>query len=113
MPVAEKQDRVDRLPKWARDRIGQLEREVAYFQAKLSEGPEDSDTFLDPHADAPRPLGCGGTVRFVLRADERGAREYVDVRLDRADSFLVVRGSDGLAVFPAASNSLFVKLARP
>ena len=43
--------RVENLPRWAQDRITQLEREVARLQAERNAGPDETDTFVDHMGD--------------------------------------------------------------
>jgi len=61
---------ITKLPRWAQDRIGKLERDLAAERRKLSAGPENSDTFADPYASAPRPLGRHTRIQFVGERDE-------------------------------------------
>lgn len=50
------QERLERLPKHAREEIIRLRDRVANLEAKLADGPADSNVFLSPHYDAV-PLG--------------------------------------------------------
>jgi len=91
--------KLENLPKWARQEIDRLERDLAYNKAKLAEGPEDSDTFADEYSDAPRPLGRGPTITFKW-----GGKwgEKIEARLD--GETLIVRGGTQIDVHPVAGN---------
>jgi hypothetical protein len=97
------------LPKWAQTEIQRLQRNESSYIARLSAGPEDSDTFADPYSDARRPLGKGTSIEFDLDGTK------VRVRLDRTHDgtpYLDVNGVDGLAVYPRASNSVMIRVER-
>jgi hypothetical protein len=85
---------------------------VAEGARRQAIGPEDSDTFANPHAknvpgSAPTPLGRGELIRFEVDPDKY---KHFDVRLQ--DGTLRVSASDGFAVFPQSSNVILVKLER-
>jgi hypothetical protein len=93
-----------RLPKWAQHRLQKLESDVAYYAAKLAEGPQDSDTFANPHSDiAMRPLGMGTLIRFsITTRDDGSAHDYIDAQLN--GDTLEIRASRRLTITPQASN---------
>lgn len=98
---------VSKLPKWARQEIERLTRDVEHLSAKLSAGPENSNTFADPYSDSKRPLGLDTAVEFVLdqkRWDGRGSR----IRVALQDGVLNVNGDDQLLVMPRAANTLLI-----
>ena len=103
---------VTKLPKWAQQEIERLERDVEHFQATLSVGPDDSNTFADPYSSAPRPLGHGTTIEFVMtdgtRIRVRAERNSVSGAYDRID----VNGGDTIAVLPRAANSVEIQVQR-
>ncbi len=114
MPTTEVQDaRMARLPAWARDRINLLERELAYERAKLTVGEADSDTIADRWSDAPRPLGLGTRIAFVVSRRENGTpRDFLECYIE--DGALTVLGSDSrITVHPRASNSIDVRVVGP
>lgn len=91
---------VTKLPKWARQEIERLERDLANANAKLSAGPEDSDTFADAYSrQAQRPLGKGTVVEF--RFGEHWGQKF---RARLEDGRLKVSGGNSIAVHPRASN---------
>jgi hypothetical protein len=100
---------IERLPKWAQDELARLDREVAYLKGKLAVGPEDSDTFADPFASAPRPLGRGTRIRFTPKDAERA---HFDVTL-QDDGSLEVHADYMLAVIPQASNMIELRRVTP
>ena len=101
---------VSKLPKWAQREIGRLERDLAAAHAKLAAGPEDSNTFAEPYAAAPRPLGTSPHIRFVLGdgPDDWGA--VIDAFIE--GDHVVIRGGNGITVRPWAGNVLHVKPER-
>jgi hypothetical protein len=104
---------MDSLPKWARDEIGRLDREVAHLRETLATGPEDSDTFADPYSDSPRPLGRGTAVEFQLTGDRPGQKALAKMGADNSGRrFLEVHGGDSMIVRPVASNVVRLYLER-
>jgi hypothetical protein len=104
---------LSKLPRWARERIQFLERRVQEAADREAMGPEDSNTFLNPHLDhdsvrRPTPLGRDAHVRWHLEGDEE--RFYLEARLD--DGVLLVMSSHLLAVRPKSSNVINVELVR-
>lgn len=94
-----------KLPKWAQHEIERLERDVAHYKAKLSAGPEDSNTFADPYG-TPRPLGRDTSIEFRVGEFPRRFR----ARLQGEE--LVVDGGDGVLVQPWATNVVRLRLGR-
>lgn len=98
-----------RLPKWAQQELSRLERDLEHFQAKLREGPEDSNTFADPYGDAPRPLGASPVIEFRVG----NGRFRVAVEADRGVfGRISVNGDQPVSIKPGASNSFEVELGR-
>lgn len=96
-----------RLPKWAQAEFARLERDLKYWQAKASEGPEGSLAFADPYSDAPRPLGNDPHVKFVTK----DGKEFF-VQLSPKFDLLEVRAGDGIVVYPSAANSITLEARR-
>lgn len=90
-------ERIAALPRWARFYIQKLEADLASAHARMSAGPEASDTFAHPYSAAPTPLGRGAQVRFG-----KYGRGYV-VRLDE-EGQLEVQDDDVCSIYPSASN---------
>ena len=98
-----------KLPRWAQQEIDRLKRNEEHYLKKLNAGPEDSDTFADPYASGKRPLGRGTLIEFVLGQNKHGRDQSVRVRTEQLRDgtvLLNVSGSDGLTVYPRASNSI-------
>lgn len=111
----QKAERIAKLPKWARQEIERLEKNVAHYIAQLVAGDEDSDTFANPHSTAKRPLGRGTSIEFVLGQDKRGHDLAIRVRTESlrdGTAMLDVSGSDGLNVLPRASNRIEITTGR-
>ena len=100
-----------KLPKWAQAEIARLERSVAYWQAKASEGPEDSTVFLDDFSDAPRPLGEDPIITF-----KRCGMGLADIRVSRmkpGSNVLDISCTEGtLEVTPQSGNVIRVRAGR-
>ena len=96
-----------KLPKWAQQELQRLEQDLAHAEEKLAAGPEDSNTFADPYADAARPLGRDTTVEFRFGPE---TSEKIQVRID--GDKLYVYGGDSLAIAPRSSNAIYVKAER-
>lgn len=92
-----------KLPKWAQQELTRLERNLEHAKSKLAQGPENSRVFADPYSDTPRPLG-DAHIEFRVGP---GIGQKFSVRIEGTD--LYVMGSDGLAVFPEASNVVRVR----
>lgn len=98
---------VTKLPKWAQDEIRRLRTSVEYWEAQVTQGPEDANTFLSIRGDKLRPLGRNESVvfdfegGFEVRArliKQPGRPEYLDIT--SVDS--------GLSVQPQSSNVIKV-----
>lgn len=99
-------EQLARLPKHAQRYISVLERDLAHKCELLAVGPTDSNTFSDPYADVPRPLGRDTTVAFNL-----GDHKYstvVNVHVD--DGVLRVQGGEAFAVLPSSTNVVHIVL---
>lgn len=107
-------EREQKLPNWARDKMGALRRAVesannAAEEARLSTSPDESDTAIERFSRGKIGLGRGTTIRFSL-----GERwdQHIDVRVDAARGRLVVIGGDQIVVKPQSGNSLEILVTR-
>lgn len=98
-------ERISKLPKWAQRYISELEQDNETYKAKLSAGPEDSDTFADPY-DTERPLGRGTRIRFGR------SREGFTVYLDKDGELQVSSNWASVHIKPRAANALSVRMER-
>lgn len=103
------QERLDKLPKWVREEIVRLRSNVVYLERKLSIGPADSNAFLDPYSETPRPLGTNRMIKF-----HTGANELDGFHVQFVDGELKIQGvapgyDDYLAVFPISGNYVSIK----
>lgn len=106
------QARLDRLPKHAREEIILLRSNNAALQRKLSQGPADSNAFLDPYSDSPRPLGNNPMIKFIDGPDDLGG-----FHVQFIDGELKIQGvspgyDDYFAVFPISGNYVSIKHVR-
>lgn len=103
-----RQARFERLPKWARDRITKLERDLEHAKGRIADGPE-GNTVAEPYADPPRPLGQDTTIEFSLGPEHWNK---VSCRVDRYSDgdFLYVMGGHMLTIEPQSGNTFKVKV---
>lgn len=94
------------LPKWAQNEISRLERDLAYERDKLAQGPENSNTFAEPYATTPRPLGENPNIEFRL-GDKWGDKINVRIEGDK----LQILGGSRITIFPESSNTFSVGVA--
>lgn len=101
-----------RLPKWARDYISALEREVRshkltaeVLEEKYTDSPVELVRYDNTHRITPLP---NNPVRIHLG---EGADQYVEFRLTKREGILVM-GGDTLNVKPHASNVLYLTVRR-
>lgn len=116
------EERLSRLPVWARDeierlnrRVGELRQEVLLVNGELG----DTNTFADPHRslvsrdlgphDRGLPLRRNEQVRFYLGEDGLSDR-YIDVRVE--DGRLWVHGSTGFEMTIRGSNTVSLRCIR-
>lgn len=97
------------LPKWARQEIARLTRDLESARAQLAAGPEESNTFADPYSEAPRPLGKDTTIEFHV--GDNKLRVRID-RTSRGDEYIDVNGGDMLQIEPRASNGVMIRMRR-
>lgn len=107
---ADEQERLSRLPKWAREKIVRQGETIEYLKDKLRQGPENANVFADPYSETPRPVGKDPVLRFDTGSDHR--LEGFTVRF--MDGELHVQGmaphvDDYLAVFPTGGNTVIIK----
>lgn len=76
-------ENLDKLPKWARDRISRLERQVETLQETLAHRNGEASSgriILNPYDDDARLVFPDHTnVRFAM--SDKGWRDYFEVRL--------------------------------
>lgn len=106
--------RETKLPIWAQKELARLRRKVEdaerrATEARLSNGPEDSDTLLDPYDETPIRLPRGTKVRFVLGK----SYDYVDVQILRRREegpYVELMGQQQLVIRPQVSNVVRVQI---
>jgi hypothetical protein len=95
---------VTKLPKWAQDHITVLERDLAHWKAKASDGPEGADTFVRYYGTDDKPLGTEPTILFVLDGREAG------LQVRKEGGVLLVSSIDGaVGVQPQSSNVVRIR----
>lgn len=117
-PVTATDPRLARLPKWARDRLETLERELRIArrerdEARLDTAPAASSAVLDPYAEIPVGLG-NARVRFKVGDENR--EEWIDavVKVDVVSGrrYLELLGGTSLRLSPQVTNVLHVEVSR-
>ena len=107
-------DKIARLPKWAREHIAGLERSVREARqaaAEMCGAMPDAVVWADPYREFPRPLEVAGRpVRFTTD-DPDETRAYIDVTLIEP-GVIRVHGAVALSVEPEVTNSLRVRLVQ-
>lgn len=94
-------ERFARLPKWAQQRIGVLEKRVASLTRRVETGPDESNTFADPYIN-PQPLGMNPTIEY------RFADSKVRVCIDPKLNMLYVIGHERLTIHPFSGNAFII-----
>jgi hypothetical protein len=113
--MSARSDRHDltKLPKWAQTLIAVLESDIRYLKAKVEAGPENSNTFADPHADPPRPLGQSPNIQFMLGRDD--LRQYIQARIQQDHNgtpYVYIMGGDSIVIEPQSSNTVRLRIER-
>ena len=103
------QERLDRLPKHAREEIILLRGNIAHLERRLSVGPADSNAFLSPHSEAVTPLGTNPLIKFSDEPDQ-----FDGFMVQYKDGELFIQGmapgfDDYLAVFPMSGNYVAIR----
>lgn len=99
-------EQLSKLPVYARREIERLTADLAHWKAQATDGPEDSDTFVDRiigiEGMEGRPIGTGTRVLFQHGA---GDRQAVEVHV--ADGAVQIRSANGgdLIIQPLSTNT--------
>lgn len=106
-------DREARLPKWARDKLAHLRRELAtaerYTRELRGDIPE-TDTCAEVGNVRRFPLPKGADVRFTLAKPHPAMwRSEIRVRVE-SDGRLYLNADQTVYVVPASSNALHIEL---
>lgn len=105
-------ERIAKLPKWAQDKIAQLESDKTELQIandrlrNLSGGEEFTRIIVDPWHHK-MPLEDADTVRFFT-GDEKVDYRYLDISLDRRSKNVKIMANSAIIAMPGASNVLEV-----
>jgi hypothetical protein len=104
--------REGKLPKWARDELHRLRRNLDTTTRELNDhrlnsyGTPFSNTKADPYGDVPINLKNNETVEFHL-----GPRHEEVIRVRVRDGVLDVNANGGLIALPKATNHFDLKVA--
>lgn len=109
-------EQLAKLPKWAQRYIGVQQTYISNLNAhidELSEGPEDSDTFVEHYSSYPnRPLGKAPIIKFQLGGD--GNWNNLNARVHEAHDgtkFLNIMSTGSMvSVRPRSGNTFDVYL---
>lgn len=105
-------EQLARLPKYARDHIAYLERDLEHAHAKIQEGPEGANAFLEPYSDSYRkPLGKNVCVQF---GDDDGVHFVVKHEADKGRLDIIAYGDhvDRMYVAPRGGNCVHVGVGK-
>lgn len=117
-------DREDRLPRWAQDLITRLRESATSAEKRvqaandraerhrLATYPDKSAVVLEGCMDGDTGLGDEARIRFYPNGQgERGLRaDWIDAHRTGKD-YLILRASRGLVIEPNASNTVYLKVA--
>lgn len=112
----EPDEREEKLPRWAQDKLAALRSEWDDLQKRLAQAVDapPSRVRVEPWSDQngrpARYLGDRDTVRFVLNDNPDTLRSWVDVRLDGSD--LRLMGGGSLVLRPHVTNVVYVDVER-
>jgi hypothetical protein len=105
-------EQLARLPKYAQSEIMYLTRALEQALAKLQEGPEEANAFLNPYRnDYRKPLGQDVTIQF---GDEDGVHFVVKHESDKARLDVIAYGDhvDRMYVAPRGGNCVHVGVGK-
>jgi hypothetical protein len=111
-------ERISKLPEWARNYIRNLESEKRTLREELQNslaGEGTTNTRIHRLGIGPDiSLPDDSIISFVLGKDQEGWDDRIDVQIDRLTRSLEVRGvgtiRNILCVWPYASNTIYVDL---
>lgn len=90
-----------------RAEITRLNREIDDLSNRLGAGAETSNTFAEPYADVPRPLGMDVMVRFNGSST---THDTYDVEMRDGDLYVLVNGTTGdTAIIPQSNNTIRIR----
>lgn len=101
---------VSRLPRHGQVYVKSLLAKIERLEGRIAEltvGPEDSDTFAEPYAEEPLPLGRRAHVRFNGATTTEGS---FDVQMKDGDLHILVNGTmDDAAIMPQSNNVIRIR----
>lgn len=103
-----------KLPRWARDELDRLRRELRDLREETDASRPDSRVFLDPYHTRV-PLGPDPHIRWVL--DPNDSDDWIDVDFAdvgrgptiRQQGCVRLRSGHSLAVYPEGANGIRVE----
>ena len=101
-----------KLPKWAQVELANLRRRNSELQRVITEGPENSNTFVNWVSGPDKPLGTDVRVRFqVTPRTEKRMDTWLEARLDHdyRGTYLYVSGSACFSVEPYSGNVVHIR----
>ena len=99
-------ERMDRLPKWAREEISRLNRDIEHLLGKLRERDQGAGRIVvDAYSDEAFRVSETAVIKFEIGDN---TRDSITVRM-RNDA-LHINGSDCFAVLPMSSNDVEIKI---
>ena len=103
------EEKISKLPKWAKQLIRSKDRRIENLQAKLNFDNDNkkSDLYYYDYSDCCKRkyIVSDRVFYFILEGDK-----YISVELEKDKKTLVVMGSRSLSIDPKVSNSIALKV---
>jgi hypothetical protein len=111
--------RLEKLPRWARERILTLEKNVDHYKREAYQvanvDGDSTNTWIEEYKQTARDfvkrgLPVGTRIRFRLPGDRN--RYTVEIGVDEKNACIQVHGWGALAIIPRSSNSVEIRKER-
>ena len=100
-----KEHKLDNLPEWAKQEIGRLRVEVAYYKSKAQEikGDKKTNTYISQMMDEPLPLPNNSHIIFVTNPNSSITTGQIQGRI-KEDNSIEIYGDKQLNIRLHSSN---------
>jgi hypothetical protein len=103
-------EQLAKLPKYVRDHVALLEKNLASAYAKIQEGPEGANVWNNPYSDVYRkPVGKDVTLQFGSEDGNHFVVKYEGAK-DRLDVIGYGDHSERLVIAPRGGNCLHIAM---